>query len=588
MHLPKQYDSAKALEQYLGDPSNTNNVFSFKSAVELDEREEYPEEACQLLEQWNFHHYYIPAAYGGKLTSYEEMLALMRVVARRDLTAAIGHGKTYLGSVCVWVGGHEEQKHALAALLKNRVQVALGLTEKAHGSDLLTNEMRVTPVQDGYQLSGEKWLINNATRGRALTVFTQTDAKRGARGFSLFLVDKALLEPSSYVHLPKVKTHGIRGADISGIRFHECYIPHHALIGSLGSGLEIVLAGLQITRMMCASLSLGAADTALRTTLHFARARQLYGDTVVAIPYARSMLVDAFIDLLICDCAATAAARALHAATEQMSLWSAVIKHFVPTTIEKVMHNLSVVLGARYYLREGHWEGIFQKMVRDNALVSLFDGSTVVNVHAIALQLRQLATYRAKRASHVSKELLSCLEGIFSLEKPLPDLDLRNLTLSNRGRDDVVQGIETSLARLDILCKDVNTALLKDITDLTTMMLEVLNLQENILKDIPTTKIYHEPPELFSLAKQYCVLHAAAACLHMWLYNRKHLGNFFAQGEWLVLCLHKLMMTFQPSLKPPSSADRDNIAQELQRLYDEDRLFSIVPFELARTTQKTV
>jgi alkylation response protein AidB-like acyl-CoA dehydrogenase len=396
MYLLKNYDAAEDIEQYLGDPLNPKNVLSFKRAIELDEREEYPEEACNILEQWNFHHYYIPCAYGGKLTSFEEMLALMRVVARRDLTVAIGHGKTYLGSVCVWIGGTASQSYRLAGMIKQQGRVSLGLTERAHGSDLLASEVRAVQVTDGYVLSGEKWLINNATRGQALTVFAQTDAARGARGFSVFLVEKAHLAASSYRHVPKIKTHGIRGADISGIQFHECFVPPTALIGAPGAGLEIVLKSLQITRTMCASLSLGAADTALRSTLDFALRRQLYGDSVFAIPYTRSLLVHAFVDLLMCDCAAIAAARALHVVPAQMSLWSAVIKYFVPTTIEQVIRDLSVVLGARYYVRVAHWEGIFQKLVRDNALVSLFDGSSVVNLHAIALQLRSLARRRTQ------------------------------------------------------------------------------------------------------------------------------------------------------------------------------------------------
>ncbi|HEX8845590.1 MAG TPA: hypothetical protein VF791_13140, partial [Pyrinomonadaceae bacterium] len=50
--LPEQYSLAAALEQYLGDPSDERNPFSFAHAVELDEREQYPEQACALLDAW--------------------------------------------------------------------------------------------------------------------------------------------------------------------------------------------------------------------------------------------------------------------------------------------------------------------------------------------------------------------------------------------------------------------------------------------------------------------------------------------------------------------------------------------------------
>ena len=40
---------AEALEQFLGDPGDAGKLFSFKRAVELDERDEDPAEACAVL-----------------------------------------------------------------------------------------------------------------------------------------------------------------------------------------------------------------------------------------------------------------------------------------------------------------------------------------------------------------------------------------------------------------------------------------------------------------------------------------------------------------------------------------------------------
>ena len=143
---------------------------------------------------------------------------------------------------------------------------------------------------------------------------------------------------------------------------------------------------------MCAGLSLGAGDTALRLAVDFALTRRLYGGSVFDIPHARSTLSNAFIDLLICDCVAISAARALQACPGQASVWSAVAKYLVPATVEKVMRDLSVVLGARFFLRDGHPWNMFQKMVRDSSIVSVFEGSTMVQLQALGLQLEQLTT----------------------------------------------------------------------------------------------------------------------------------------------------------------------------------------------------
>ncbi len=183
----------------------------------------------------------------------------------------------------------------------------------------------------------------------------------GPRSFSAFLVEKETLDCASYQHLDKIKTHGIRGADISGIRLNQCLVPKASKVGKTGTGLEATLKGFQITRTLCSSLSLGAADTALRVTLDFALSRQLYGDSAFAIPVVQQQLTDAFLDIIICECVAISAARTIHVAPEQMSVWSAVVKYFVPTTVENMIQDLSRVLGARYYLRESYGMEYFRK-----------------------------------------------------------------------------------------------------------------------------------------------------------------------------------------------------------------------------------
>lgn len=578
----EQYRTVEALEQYLGDPADASNVFSFERSVGLDELELYPEAACDLLERWNFSDYYIPAAYGGRLESFEEFVALLRVVARRDLTVAIAHGKTYLGAVAGWVGGSLEQRQRLARLIKEGHQVALGLTERGHGSDLLSSEVQATPIPGGYALSGEKWLINNATRSRALTIFARTDERGGPRGFSLFLVEKD--DDSSFTHLPKIKTHGIRGADISGISFQRHTVADDSIIGSPGAGLEVILKSFQLTRTAIAGLSLGAADTALRTAMDFAVARKLYGDTVFAIPHARRLLTDAFLDLLTCDCLTTGIVRAAHVATQQMSLWSAIAKYFVPTTVETLVNNLSTVLGARHYLRDDFRSGIFQKIVRDNAILSLFDGSTVVNLNAIALQLKQLASDRVKPGAHGDESLRARLEQIYTLTHPLPELNPDNLTLSNRKPDLILQGLETSLSRMSApeMEGDVDAEVLRHVQHLTRALIEEVRRLHQTVRDFngPCDYASDKFPELFEQAERYCVLHAAASCVHLWTHSRERLEEFYRGGEWVVLALARQLKKLRGVSERVPAEYYERAAEQLERLHAERKSFALVPLQL--------
>jgi alkylation response protein AidB-like acyl-CoA dehydrogenase len=586
-----QYRAAEALELLLGDPFAPENVFSFKNAVALDEKEEYPAEACRLLDTLRVSDYYIPFEFGGKLKSFEEFIAVLRIIARRDLTVAIAHGKTYLGAVATWVGGSNGQQQRLAELIREGAQVALALTERSHGSDLLSSEVACEHVAGGYLLSGEKWLVNNATRGQALTVLAKTGGSADPRGFSLFMFRKNEDDHSTYKPLPKIKTHGIRGADISGISFEGAFVPQDCIIGRAGDGLEIMLKAFQLTRTVISGLSLGAADTALRVTMEFALARKLYGDSVFAIPHARRLVCDAFLDLLICECLTIATARSMHVEAEQMSLRSAVSKYFVPTTVEKLLKNLSVVLGARQYLRQEHCSGIFQKIYRDNAILSLFDGSTVVNLQAIGTQLAKL-TRRVEHTEASRDDLSNRLAHIFSLSKPLPDFAPASLTLHNRGRDSVLQGLTLSLEKLSALDTDDTTErdVREQIEDCARAILSEAESQSEFVASLLGDKsfAFNKSPEMFEEAERYCVLQAAACCLHLWLYNRETLGEFFERGEWLVLSLERLLRRLGARRAPVPAQHEQHVAEELERLFTAQQMFSLVPFQLAARAQAAV
>jgi alkylation response protein AidB-like acyl-CoA dehydrogenase len=576
------YAAAEALERHLGDPADGTNLFSFERCVALDEREEYPQAIADALDEWGFHLFYVPRELGGKIATYDEVLAMFRAIARRDLTVAIGHAKTYLGAVAVWVAGSEPQRRAVAEAIQGHEAVALALTERAHGTDLLASDVRAEKVDGGYRLTGEKWLINNATRSTTLTVFARTDPRGGPRGFSLFLVRKPRLDPSTFTHLPKIKTHGIRGADISGITFDECMVGEDDVIGSVGGGLEITMKLLQLTRTICAALSLGAADTALRLTLDFTLTRTLYRESVFAIPNVRSTLVDALLDLLVCDATSIATTRAIHVAPEEMSVRSAILKYFVPTTSEEIVRRLSVVLGARHYLRQDFAHGVFQKLLRDNQLVSLFDGSSVVNLSALGFQLRQLAARRAKDGEAVMPAREERLADIFTLDRPLPPLDPKRLDLLSQGRDDTVQGLPGSLAAIASLRGSVDAAVLDAILESARGLVLELASDERALRALPPTAgATFTAPEIFELARRYSVIHAAASCVHMWRYNRTSLDDFFARGEWLALCLRRALERFRPAIALEPRPFTDAIAEDLRRLARERRLFSLVPVRIA-------
>lgn len=576
-----QYTAAEELETFLGSPFVAENVLSFQNAARLDEEEIFPEECIKVLHDWGFNTYYIPDFLGGKLRSFEELLQLTRVVSRRDLSVAITDAHTLLGSIPVWIGGTEAQKTAQANAILESKSACLAVTERAHGSDLNASTFMAQKSEDGYTVTGEKWPINKATLTDKLCVLARTNEQKGARSLSILLIDKSKTNKDSYEHLPKIKTLGIRSCDISGIVFNKAKIGVDALIGKEGDGLELTLKGFQITRSLCAGLSLGAVDTALRTTLRLALERNLYGATVVDIPHARTTLASTFIDILMCECIAIASARGLHVATKQFSIWSAVVKNYVPIKSEKIFQNLAVILGSRYYFRDNHDSGVFQKMQRDNAIISLFDGSTLINLSALSLQLRFLVTKR--RSEKNTDKLYDRLATIFTLSKELPEFNYAKLDLFSKGNNWMLQGLELLLSKLEEMPLDsleTTDAVFEQIKQNAKTLVEVLhNLEEKVVTLEPIENGHHLPPAYFEVANEYCDIHTAASCLYMWYFNQHHLGDYFAKGEWLVLALQKTISQLKHTKIDLDKNYIENAMNELLRLHENDLLFSSIPFQ---------
>ncbi|WP_131737922.1 acyl-CoA dehydrogenase [Actinomadura roseirufa] len=382
---------AAELDLALGDPLRPSGPLTFAQAVADDQDEQVPELSLRALRDWGYQRYQVPESVGGRLSSLEELMSLGRVVARRDPAVAVIANSALAAAMPVWLAGDAEQRKAVADSVLGGRRVALGLTEPDHGADLLASEVTGSLESEGYRLNGTKWLINNVRPAQYLCLLLREPEREGLRSLSLLLVDLDTLDPATYELLPRIHTHGVRGADIAGITFRNALVPASARIGRPGRGLEITAQSLLVTRTLIPGLSLGALDTGLRCTADFVRRRHLYGKAVEEIPYVQDELAAVFLDAMVAEAVSRSCVRILHFLPELSPVSSAVAKYLVPHMAEKAMGRLARVLGARYFLREGHWSGIFEKLLRDVRLFGLFDGSEPVVLSALAAQVSCLA-----------------------------------------------------------------------------------------------------------------------------------------------------------------------------------------------------
>ncbi|MCX5063057.1 MULTISPECIES: acyl-CoA dehydrogenase family protein [unclassified Streptomyces] len=580
---------AERLEQYLGDPRDPASRMSFPAVLDHDERDSFPYAFVSMLHRWGFLDYGLPAEQGGKAGNPETGFTLMRLVARRDGATAIALGLTNAAFTPVWIAGTDEQKRRQIDDVHGGVSIAWGLSEAAHGSDLLSNEVVAEKVPGGYRVTGEKWPIGNATFADRMVVFARTGPRGGAGDYSILVVDKWRAEAETLRETPLLKLHGVRALDLSGLRMDGVFVPESDRIGAEGQGLEIALKTSQTARVVILSLALSGVDTSLRTALEFAQDRVLFNTPVIESPYTGRQLAECFADLMVADAVCLGAVRSVQASPAQVSVWSSVAKYVVPTLLEQTHSRLSVVLGARTFLRTHPRFGMHQKMLRDLMVTNVADGNTVVNLRNIGHQLASLLE-RARAASpELRREAAERTAVLYAMDAELPLYRPHLQELSSRGLDDAILAAPDALVRLRVLAdraadKDRDRLLLAaDVAGGLLGRLGPLEEQAQRLR-AELGRGYATSAELFDLAQEYCLVHAAAACVHTYVHSQESMVVPLPSAALLLLQLERLNRQFHPyePYRDPTAADE--VLTVLTRLHGENRLLSHWPITLAERT----
>lgn len=585
MTVRKMVELAEDLERHLGDPHDPAVEFSFAEALRHDELEQYPHRLLGTLWRWGVHEYCLPEQWGGRAGDVEVGLTLLRLVARRDPTTATALMITNIAFMPLWTAGTAEQRTEFIAKIKNGEQLAWGISERAHGSDVLANEMRAERVPGGYLVTGEKYLIGNATVAGALTLQVRTGERGGPADWTILELEKRHAPAGSVRELRNERLHGLRALDLSGIRVEGVFVPERNRVGAEGQGLELMLKGAQVARAMINGLALGAVDTALRVTCDFVVERELFGQKVSQIPYSRRQLAESFADLLLAEAAVTGAVRGLQGLPAQTGIFAAAVKFFVPTLLERTMAQLSVVLGARSYLREHPHYGVHQKLTRDILVAGFADGNTVVNLKSVAAQLIGIFA-AAESATADSRAMAEEVIGpVFDLDAELPQWNPADQQLVSRDGDAAVLALPGAIAALRTLARRHPGAQREwfersaDLADALLVEFDRLGVEVTRLR-AALGRAFGTSAELFRLAELYCGIHAAAAMIHLTVRSAHCLTEPFPNGAVLLVCLERVWRTFHPADAVADAAVTDAVLDVLLGLHGEGKLFSQWPIRL--------
>jgi alkylation response protein AidB-like acyl-CoA dehydrogenase len=247
-----------------------------------------------------------------QLSYYITIHEMAKVDASHALTIS---AHTNLGTSPIVEFGTEEQKRRYVPLLASgHVLGGFGLTEPGAGSDAGGTATTAVDKGDHYLLNGSKIFITHAGVGEIFVVTARTEAGRGNKGITSFIVlkDTTDLETCRRLgigHAPDLpKTRGVRAgkkqekmgwraSDTRELIFEDAVVPKENLLGKPGYGFINFLKTLDAGRIGIAALSLGIAEGAYEEALRYAGVRKQFGRPIGSFQAVSFQLADMALEI---------------------------------------------------------------------------------------------------------------------------------------------------------------------------------------------------------------------------------------------------------------------------------------------------
>src|SRR5436190_12950098 len=238
-------------------------------------------EARQRADAAGHYRYPFPKEYGGADGTNLGMAIIREHLARKGLglhndlqneSSIVGNN---VGLMLMLEHGSEEQKTEwVDHLLNGTSGFAFGITEPNHGSD--ATHMETTAVRDGdeWVINGEKTWNTGIHRAQYDMIMARTSGKAGdGEGITAFLTptNSPGFEIVEFLWTFNMPT------DHAHVRFTDVRVPHSAIFGGEGRGLQVVQHFFNENRIRQAASSLGAAEFCIDQAVEYAKVRAPFG-----------------------------------------------------------------------------------------------------------------------------------------------------------------------------------------------------------------------------------------------------------------------------------------------------------------------
>ena len=317
----------------------------------------------------------IPEAYGGGgLSAVDTCLVEEQFGHTTDILIRRAFGNVY--EVLLACEGAQKERWLLPTVRGERT-CSICLTEPEAGSDAAAIRTRAVRDGAGWVLSGSKHFISDGLFSDFFVVTAVTDPQAGARGISLFLVDKDMPGLTVGRDVPMM---GLRGTSHVELLFDRIRLGPEHLLGPEGRGLKLAFDTLGRIRLAhIGARAVGKAMRLLALMTDYARERRQFGRPIAEFQMVQQMLADSAIEI---EMARLLVLRAAHAidqgapARERISM----VKVAAAETLGRVADRAVQVFGGMGYCKDLPVERLY----RDARIFRIYDGTSEIHRTVVA------------------------------------------------------------------------------------------------------------------------------------------------------------------------------------------------------------
>ena len=192
----------------------------------------------------------------------------------------------------VALGTEEQKQRWLPGVVAGEKILSIGMTEPNGGSDLAALKTTAVKADDGsgdWILNGSKTFITNGHQCDLAVVAARTDPTKGAKGISLFVLEK---EDEGFTKGQPLDKVGQPESDTSELFFDNVRLPADRLLGPEGMGFISMMQKLPQERLGNAIANIANARQILEETIEYTKERKAFGQPIGTFQHNKFKLAE--------------------------------------------------------------------------------------------------------------------------------------------------------------------------------------------------------------------------------------------------------------------------------------------------------